>query len=85
MAVADINMEILRVTTLPETGKPGALYIYRNAVSGDIELVAADKTTGVLTSPLTRAQVTALIQSMVPETADQLTTSRLISATVASL
>lgn len=81
MAVADINMEILRVTTLPETGKPGALYIYRNAVSGDIELVAADKTTGALTSSLTRAQVTALIQSMVPETADQLTTARLISAT----
>ena len=81
MAATDVEMDILRVTTLPEVGKPGALYIYRNATSGDIELVVADKTTGALSGSLTRAQVTALIQSMVPETADALTTARLISAT----
>ena len=57
MAVADIAMDILRVTTLPEVGKPGALYIYRNATSGDIELVVADKDTGVLGKSLNREAV----------------------------
>lgn len=76
---APLEMQIFRVSAMPETPVVNSLYMIRNEVSGNLELAAVGND-GVPVYGLTKDQVVTLINAAVPDSADKLTVGRKIAA-----
>lgn len=76
---APLEMQIFRVSAMPETPVTNSLYMIRNEISGNLELAAVG-IDGVPVFGLTKDQVMTFINAAVPDSADKLTESRKIAA-----
>ena len=76
-----MDMKIFRVLALPAVLEAGALYLLRNAVSGQVEIHVAHNDGLSSSRALTKEDVEGLIEAAVPDSADRLTTARTIAAT----
>lgn len=76
-----MDMKIYRVLALPEVIEAGALYLLRNAISGQVEVHVASSDGQSVSRALTKEDVEGLITAATPESAEKLTTARTISAT----
>ena len=76
---APLEMQIFRVSALPETPVVNSLYMIRNVISGNLELAAVGND-GVPVFGLTKDQVMTFITDNIPDSADKLTQGRKIAA-----
>ena len=76
-----MDMKIYRVTTLPAEPEAGALYLYRNITSGQLEIHVVSEDGLSVVRALTSADVISAIDSAIPDSADKLTNARSITAT----